>query len=46
MKPGKIDVGYTAHPSFVTHEELGGINGPLSIAASGKLARSLTIYRN
>ncbi|RJE20862.1 Dienelactone hydrolase family protein [Aspergillus sclerotialis] len=34
MKPGKVDVGYTAHPSFVTHEELGGINGPLSIAAS------------
>lgn len=37
MKPGLIDVGYTAHPSFVTHEELGAINGPLSIAAAGKL---------
>lgn len=37
MKPGLIDVGYTAHPSFVTHEELGAIDGPLSIAAAGKL---------
>ncbi|ODM22912.1 hypothetical protein SI65_00501 [Aspergillus cristatus] len=34
LKNGKLDVGYTAHPSFVTHEELGGITGPLSIAAS------------
>lgn len=29
-----IDVGYTAHPSFVTDEELAGITGPLSIAAA------------
>ncbi|GAB1203183.1 dienelactone hydrolase [Aspergillus pseudonomiae] len=34
MKEGKIDVGFNAHPSFVTHEELGAITGPLSIAAS------------
>ncbi|KAJ5503899.1 Dienelactone hydrolase [Penicillium fimorum] len=34
LKPGQIDVGYTAHPSFVTHEELGAIKGPLSIAAA------------
>ncbi|PKY00854.1 alpha/beta-hydrolase [Aspergillus campestris IBT 28561] len=34
LKEGKLDVGYTAHPSFVTPEELGGITGPLSIAAS------------
>lgn len=34
LKNGKLDVGYTAHPSFVTHEELGGVTGPLSIAAS------------
>ncbi|THC98845.1 hypothetical protein EYZ11_001692 [Aspergillus tanneri] len=34
LKPGKFDVGYTAHPSFVTNEELAGIAGPLSIAAS------------
>lgn len=33
---GQADVGYTAHPSFVTHEELGSIKGPLSIAAAGK----------
>ncbi|GES61082.1 hypothetical protein ATETN484_0005054100 [Aspergillus terreus] len=34
LKHGKLDVGYTAHPSFVTKEELGAITGPLSIAAS------------
>ncbi|KAE8350865.1 dienelactone hydrolase [Aspergillus coremiiformis] len=34
MKDGKLDVGFNAHPSFVTHEELGAITGPLSIAAS------------
>ncbi|KAJ5814687.1 hypothetical protein N7474_006464 [Penicillium riverlandense] len=34
LKPGQIDVGYTAHPSFVTDEELAGIAGPLSIAAA------------
>ncbi|OQD74629.1 hypothetical protein PENDEC_c010G06442 [Penicillium decumbens] len=34
LKPGQIDVGYTAHPSFVTHEELGAIQGPVSIAAA------------
>jgi dienelactone hydrolase len=35
LKPGQIDVGYSAHPSFVTHEELGAIKGPFSIAAAG-----------
>ncbi|KAL3428838.1 dienelactone hydrolase family-domain-containing protein, partial [Aspergillus tetrazonus] len=25
LKPGKLDVGYTAHPSFVTEEELAAI---------------------
>lgn len=30
----KIDVGYIAHPSSVTMEELRGIKGPLSIAAA------------
>lgn len=35
MKAGDgIDVGYVAHPSFVTDDELDGINGPLSIAAA------------
>jgi dienelactone hydrolase len=29
-----IDVGYVAHPSFVTEEELSSITGPLSIAAA------------
>ncbi|KAJ5203456.1 hypothetical protein N7449_005535 [Penicillium cf. viridicatum] len=34
LKPGKIEVGYTAHPSFITHEELSAIKGPFSIAAA------------
>ncbi|KAL4944860.1 hypothetical protein BDV06DRAFT_186285 [Aspergillus oleicola] len=34
LKSGKVDVGYTAHPSFVTEEELAAIQGPLSICAS------------
>ncbi|KAJ5303537.1 hypothetical protein N7476_010336 [Penicillium atrosanguineum] len=34
LKPGQIDVGYSAHPSFITHEELGAIQGPFSIAAA------------
>ena len=29
-----VDVGYTAHPSFVDPDELRAINGPLSIAAA------------
>lgn len=29
-----LDVGYTAHPSFVQPQELKGIKGPLSIAAA------------
>ncbi|KAJ5192235.1 hypothetical protein N7449_008377 [Penicillium cf. viridicatum] len=33
-KTNKIDVGFIAHPSFITHEELGAIRGPLSIAAA------------
>ncbi|KAI1609909.1 esterase/lipase [Exophiala viscosa] len=31
---GKIDAGYTAHPSFVTAEELKDMKGPLSISAA------------
>ncbi|GAD93966.1 dienelactone hydrolase family protein [Paecilomyces variotii No. 5] len=34
LKPGKIDAGYTAHPSFVDSEELRNIKGPLSISAA------------
>ncbi|KAL5334740.1 dienelactone hydrolase [Aspergillus crustosus] len=34
LKPGKVDVGYIAHPSFITEEELAAIGGPLSICAS------------
>lgn len=29
-----IDVGFVAHPSFVTEEELAAIGGPLAIAAA------------
>lgn len=38
LKKGKIDVGYAAHPSFITHEEIGSIEGPFSITAAGKFA--------
>ncbi|KAF3389085.1 Protein AIM2 [Penicillium rolfsii] len=34
LKTNKVDVGFIAHPSFITHEELGAIQGPLSIAAA------------
>ncbi|KAF2652303.1 alpha/beta-hydrolase [Lophiostoma macrostomum CBS 122681] len=34
LKEGSLDVGYTAHPSFVSKEELEGIKGPLSISAA------------
>lgn len=37
MAKGKgVDVGFTAHPSFVDEAELRGVTGPLSIAAAGK----------
>ena len=37
LRPGGLDAGFTAHPSFVEAEELKGIKGPLSIAAAGEL---------
>ncbi|KAJ5117371.1 Dienelactone hydrolase family protein [Penicillium atrosanguineum] len=42
LKPGQIDVGYTAHPSYVTHDELSTIGGPLSIAASSAIDKIFT----
>lgn len=36
LKPGKLDVGFTAHPTMVEADELRGIQGPLSIAAAGE----------
>jgi dienelactone hydrolase len=36
LKEGKLDAGYTAHPSFVDAEEVQGIQGPLSISAAGQ----------
>ena len=38
-----VDVGYTAHPSFVDEEEIKGMTGPLSIAAAGTSNPSFTI---
>ncbi|KIW19411.1 hypothetical protein PV08_03706 [Exophiala spinifera] len=34
LKASKLDAGYTAHPSFVTDEELERIGKPLSISAA------------
>ncbi|KAK9362295.1 alpha/beta-hydrolase [Lipomyces starkeyi] len=34
LKPGFVDVGFTAHPSFIEPDELRAIMGPLSIAAA------------
>ncbi|KAF1985763.1 alpha/beta-hydrolase [Aulographum hederae CBS 113979] len=34
LKSGQIDAGFMAHPSFVTADEVKGMEGPLSIAAS------------
>lgn len=36
LKLGKLDVGFTAHPTMVEPDELKGIEGPLSIAAAGE----------
>ncbi|KAK2771919.1 hypothetical protein FQN52_005141 [Onygenales sp. PD_12] len=34
LKDGNIDVGYVAHPSFVSPEELSAITGPYAISAA------------
>lgn len=34
LKKGVTDVGFVAHPSFISDEEVKGIEGPLSIAAA------------
>ncbi|RAK97234.1 dienelactone hydrolase family protein [Aspergillus ibericus CBS 121593] len=34
LRPGQVDAGYTAHPSFVQEDELRAIKGPLAIAAA------------
>ncbi|KAL6834375.1 alpha/beta-hydrolase [Trichoderma sp. SZMC 28015] len=34
LKEGKLDVGYAAHPSYITFEELESIEKPFSIAAA------------
>jgi dienelactone hydrolase len=35
LKPGEIDAGYCAHPSFVEDHEVKDMQGPLSISAAG-----------
>jgi len=34
LKKGVLDAGYTAHPSFMSEEELAGIESPFSISAA------------
>lgn len=34
LKPGKLDAGFTAHPTMVEADELRGVEGPLRIAAA------------
>jgi dienelactone hydrolase len=41
-----VDVGYTAHPSFVDEDEIKGMAGPLSIAAAGMLCTFRIIRRD
>ena len=41
-----VDVGFTAHPSFVDEAELRGMTGPLSIAAAGKLRKKKTSMKD
>ena len=36
LREGGLDAGFVAHPSFVEWEEVGGVEGPLSIAAARK----------
>lgn len=40
LKKGQIDAGYSAHPSFVSDEELRGIEGPFSISAAGTFSQN------
>jgi dienelactone hydrolase len=40
-----VDVGYTAHPSFVDEDEIKGMAGPLSIAAAGAFSCSIILIR-
>ncbi|ORY64828.1 dienelactone hydrolase family protein [Pseudomassariella vexata] len=34
LQPGVLDAGFIAHPTHLAHEEILGINGPLSVAAA------------
>ncbi|KAJ5459505.1 uncharacterized protein N7458_001057 [Penicillium daleae] len=46
LKAKKIDVGYVAHPSYITFEELESIENPLSItAAEQRLALGKKVYQ-
>jgi len=45
LKEGRLDAGYTAHPSFVDAKEIEGIKGPLSIAAAGMYTPLSNLYQ-
>jgi hypothetical protein len=40
LREDRLDIGYIAHPSFVTLEELSFITEPLSIEAAGKMSQN------
>jgi hypothetical protein len=45
LREGRLDIGYIAHPSFPTLEELSFITKPLSIEAAGKMSyRTVHVY--
>lgn len=45
LKKGKLDAGYSAHPSFVEAEELKGIEGPYAISAAGETTQTEMVAR-
>jgi dienelactone hydrolase len=48
LKPGDLDAGFVAHPSYVEVDEMKAIQGPLSIAAAGMymLCPSRCLFRS
>lgn len=36
LSAAKIKTGVSAHPSFATLEEIGGVTGPVQIASAGE----------
>ncbi|GKZ33046.1 hypothetical protein AbraIFM66950_002765 [Aspergillus brasiliensis] len=46
LKEGLLDSGYIAHPSYVTDDELGAIEGPLSVYAAEQDTIFTTLKRH